>query len=115
MRLSLLDPPDRLGPGVCVSLRIAPFLVPIEWKIEVIDWRPPHTFTDVQVEGPFQLWEHTHELVAAPGGTEVRDLIRYRLPGGVVVRSLGAVVNRPVLRSLLAYRTRALLELAGAP
>ena len=39
---------------------------------------------DVQVEGPYELWHHTHafEPAADPSQTVVRDLVRYALPLG---------------------------------
>lgn len=107
----IVDAPEALARGSLLRYRLRLFGVPVGWLTEITDWRPPRTFTDVQVRGPYRLWEHTHRLVPVAGGTEIQDHVRYRVPGG----PLAPLVDRPVRRWLdrifdyRADRLRALL------
>ena len=78
--------------------------LPIRWKAvhrDVTD----QGFTDVQVEGPAQKWEHTHSFIEQGANlTQIREHIEYEhKPGlwGVVTRLLFA---RPNLLLMFTYR-----------
>jgi ligand-binding SRPBCC domain-containing protein len=103
LRFRILDAPDALGPGAILRYRLRLFGVPLSWRTEIVDWRPPRTFTDVQVSGPYPLWEHTHRLTPVADGTEIHDHVRYRLPGGPLEPLVAAVVGR-WLAAIFAYR-----------
>ena len=93
--------PDPIAMGVGTFLQYALRLhgVPVRWDTLIQEWEPPHRFVDVQVRGPYRLWHHTHELLAADGGTLMRDTVRYSIGFGV----LGEVARRAlVLRDLEA-------------
>lgn len=108
LRFRILEAPAALQRGSRLRYRLRLFGIPIAWRTEIVEWSPPHRFVDVQRRGPFRLWEHTHELTAVPGGTEVRDCVRYRLFLG----PLGALVARLLVRgwveSIFAYRAEVL-------
>ena len=125
LRFRVLDAPDELGRGAFLRYRLRLFGWPIEWLTVIDDWRPPRSFTDVQLSGPYPLWEHTHRLVAVPGGTEIHDHVRYRVPGGRIANLVVSRLLRAIF-DLRAARTNALLagdrrngaarpETAGAP
>ncbi|HXV13382.1 MAG TPA: SRPBCC family protein [Candidatus Krumholzibacteria bacterium] len=74
--------PIRMERGARVDYRIRLRGVPVRWTSEILEWSPPYRFVDVQVRGPYRLWEHTHEFFEVAGGTLVRDEVRYALPMG---------------------------------
>lgn len=84
----------------------------VDWVAEIADWDPPAGFTDVQVRGPYSVWRHRHELTEVAAGTEVRDLVEYRLRGGPVGRLLEPL-HGTFLRTLFLYRSRRLDQLLG--
>jgi ligand-binding SRPBCC domain-containing protein len=88
--------------------------VPVRWLTEIRRWQPPRSFTDVQLAGPYRVWEHTHRFTEAPGGTEVYDYVRYGMPLG----PLGAAAERlrvgAWLDEIFDYRSRRLRELFEA-
>ena len=109
----ILGAPARLERGSHLRYRLRLFRWPVRWHTEIVEWRPPRSFTDVQRSGPYPLWEHTHRLVPVPGGTEVYDHVLYRVPGG----PLAALVKRgfvgPRLEEIFDYRAGRLAELLG--
>src|SRR5262249_3646099 len=92
--------------GSLLAYRLRLFGVPIRWRTEIAEWRPPHGFTDVQLGGPYRRWEHTHTLVAVDGGTEIRDRVVYRLPYEPLARRGAASTVRRWLAAIFDYRAR---------
>jgi ligand-binding SRPBCC domain-containing protein len=112
LRFRIVEAPERLTRGSLLRYRLRLFGWPIGWRTEITDWRPPRGFTDLQLAGPYRLWEHTHRFVPAAGGTEVYDHVRYRVPGGPLTPLVQRVVAR-WLDSIFAYRRDRLAELLG--
>ena len=81
------------------------------WQTEIAEWRPPRTFTDVQVAGPYPLWEHTHRFTAVAAGTEIFDHVRYRLPGGRLAPLVRRVAVARWLDEMFDYRAARLREM----
>ena len=82
--------------------------VPIGWLSRIEIWEPGRRFVDLQVRGPYRLWHHTHSFSPHPGGTAMRDLVRYALP----LRGLGRFVRRDLER-IFDFRRDAVAELLG--
>ncbi len=130
--LPRIDPPDydvrllgaKLVPReegepdlkVLVSFRPLPSLpfIRLRWVLLITDFVFGKSFRAVQLTGPFQSWEHTHEFAPAARdgveGTLVRDEIRYEL----ALPLIGALVNefivRPRLQKLFAARQKSIVE-----
>jgi ligand-binding SRPBCC domain-containing protein len=112
LRFRILEAPEALEAGSLLSYRLVLVGIPLRWRTEIAAWKPPRSFTDVQLSGPYPLWEHTHRLRAARAGTEIHDHVRYRLPGGPLA-ALGAPVVRRWLDEIFDFRSRRLAELLG--
>lgn len=107
--------PIAMGPGARIEYRLRLHGVPVRWQTRIAAWEPPLRFVDVQVRGPYSLWEHTHEFEDEAGATLIRDRVRYALPLG----PLGELAHRAVVRRDLArifdYRHEAVAaRLTGA-
>jgi ligand-binding SRPBCC domain-containing protein len=113
LRFGIVAAPARLDRGSRLEYRLRLFGVPIRWRTEIVDWRPPRSFTDVQLAGPYPLWEHTHRLAPAGQGTEIFDHIRYRLPGGPAAPLVRRLVVGHWLEEIFDYRALRLRELLG--
>ena len=62
-------------------------------------------FTDVQVSGPAQKWEHTHTFVAiSPEITEIREHIQFEHKPGLAGLFTRLLFARPNLNLMFAYR-----------
>jgi ligand-binding SRPBCC domain-containing protein len=104
--------PDEMYEGARIRYRLRLFGVPLGWEAEIVQWRPPRTFADRQLRGPYRLWVHTHRFAAVPEGTEVYDHVLYRIPGGVLAPTR---LVRAWLDEIFDYRTDRLVELLAAP
>jgi ligand-binding SRPBCC domain-containing protein len=113
LRFRILEAPQRLQRGSRLVYRLRLYGVPIRWRTEIEVWRPPRTFTDVQLAGPYALWVHTHRFTPAGAGTEVYDHVRYRIPFGPLGRAVNRVLVRRWLDDIFAYRAARLADSLG--
>ena len=102
----ILEAPPTLERGSLLVYRLRRFGVPFRWRTEIVEWRPPFGFTDVQIAGPYRRWEHTHRLTPVAGGTEIYDRVLYRLPYEPLAGVLAPVTVRPWLGAIFDYRAR---------
>jgi uncharacterized protein len=113
LRFEVLRAPAELGYGSLIHYRLELYRVPIHWLTRISTWQPPRSFGDEQLVGPYPLWEHTHRFVPVPGGTEIYDHVRYRVPGGLLAPLVqGAFVGR-WLDEIFDYRAKWLTEILG--
>ena len=112
LNFQILTPgPIELKTGSLIDYRIRLHGIPIGWQTEISSWKPPFSFTDRQVRGPYWLWEHLHTFEVVEGGTLTVDSVRYRPIGG---RFSNWLVVEKDLRRIFEYRRRRLLELFPA-
>jgi ligand-binding SRPBCC domain-containing protein len=102
----ILDAPATLEQGSLLGYRLRLFGLPFRWRTEIVAWRPPFGFTDVQLAGPYRRWEHTHRLTSVDGGTEIHDRVVYRLPFEPLAGLVAPVTVSPWLRTIFDYRAR---------
>lgn len=98
-----------MAPGTLIDYRLRLFGIPFRWRTRIVEFEPPRRFVDVQLHGPYALWEHTHEFVPAADGTRMRDRVRYALPFGPLGRLAHALVVARTLERIFDFR-RARIE-----
>ena len=108
--------PDEVYPGLIVTYRVRPLLnVPVTWVTEITSVVGGERFVDEQRGGPYSMWHHEHHVTTVAGGTEMRDIVHYALPGG----PLGDLVNHYVVArrvaEIFAHRRRVLDRMFGTP
>ena len=109
LRFEILTPrPIEMKVGALIDYRLRLRGLPVRWQSEITEWNPPYRFVDEQRRGPYRLWHHTHTFAERDGGTVVRDVVRYDVPGGALMNSL--FVKRD-LQQIFAYRQQKLAEL----
>ena len=114
LRFRIISAPERLEQGALLEYRLRLFGAPIRWQTEIVAWQPPHGFTDLQVHGPYPLWEHTHRLTAVDGGTEIYDHVSYRLPLEPFASLFAPLTVRLWLDAILDYRRERVAALLRA-
>jgi ligand-binding SRPBCC domain-containing protein len=105
---------DPDGPGTLIHYALRWRGLPLSWTTRITEWNPPGGFVDVQLRGPYRLWEHTHIFQPVAGGTLVHDMVRYTLPLGVLGRLAHAGWVRADLNAIFDFRARKVSELLGA-
>jgi ligand-binding SRPBCC domain-containing protein len=100
------------GTEMMVAFRVIPY-VPVHerWIVNITEFSLNEYFHDVQKQGPFHRWEHTHsfETMTRSGreGTLVRDEVDYEVGFGYVGNALERVLFQRLFRSAFEYRKRA--------
>lgn len=102
----IFEAPPTLERGSRLVYRLRLFGLPFRWETEIVEWRPPFGFTDVQRAGPYRRWEHTHRLTPVEGGTEIYDRVLFRLPFEPLAGLLAPMTVRPWLEAIFDYRAR---------
>lgn len=66
---------------------------------------PSSFFVDEQVTGPFQRWRHTHHFADdGHGGTNMRDIVEFTAPAGLLGRIAETLVLKRYMRDLIESR-----------
>ena len=87
--------------------------VPFRWRTLISRWEEGSCFVDEQLSGPYALWVHTHTFADHPGGTLVRDEVRYRLPL-FPIGEVAVPLVRHQLRRIFTHRAAAIADTLGA-
>ncbi len=106
--------PIRIAGGTRIRYRLRLHGVPVGWETGIRRWKPPSCFVDVQLEGPYQLWHHTHRFEPKNGGTLMTDIVRYRLPLGIVGRIVHRFKVRRDVEWIFDYRAQRIQEVLRA-
>ncbi|HSS42325.1 MAG TPA: SRPBCC family protein [Solirubrobacterales bacterium] len=97
--------PIEMGVGTLIEYRLRLHRVPVRWRTRIEAWEPPRRFVDVQIKGPYSLWEHTHTFEEdGPGATIIEDQVRYSIPFGPLGELANRVLVRRDLRQIFDYR-----------
>jgi ligand-binding SRPBCC domain-containing protein len=108
LRFEILSPmPMVMQTGAIIEYRLRLHGIPLRWKSEITVWDPPLRFVDEQRRGPYRRWIHEHTFTQRGNGCEMRDFVRYSVPGGWLANLL--FVQRDV-RRIFEYRFRKLSD-----
>lgn len=103
LNFQVLTPsPITMNIGTIIDYQIRLHGWPIRWKTLISAWDPPWRFVDELVHGPYRFWHHEHTFEERQGGTLIRDVVHYGVPGGALAHELFV---RPDLQRIFRYRT----------
>ena len=105
---------DKIEKGTKIRYRLKLHGVPIAWLTDIAEWNPPTLFVDNQLKGPYSLWYHEHSFETVPGGTLLKDWVRFRLPMGKLGSLMGLGKVRSDVSKIFAYRKEIILQKFGA-
>ncbi len=102
--------PIEMKKGALIDYRLSLHGLPMNWRTEITEWDPPHSFVDTQLKGPYVQWVHTHTFTEVDAGTtKIEDEVRYRLP----LEPLGDLLHFIVegeLKKIFDYRQKVVAE-----
>ena len=79
----------------------------LRWVAEHCDYQQGKQFRDIQIQGLFKHWDHTHRFIAEGQETSVlEDHIEYCVRGGMLGRMMAGRFIRRKISSMFAYRHR---------
>ena len=108
--------PDRMYPGLIITYRLGLYSMFYYNRVtEITQAEPLRYFIDEQRSGPYKFWHHEHRLRSVEGGVEMKDLIHYALPFGVLGRMVHAAIVKNRLNAIFDYRREALADRFGQP
>jgi uncharacterized protein (TIGR01777 family) len=107
------NPPAEVHEGLEINYKIKIHGVPVSWKTMIKEWKPPQRFIDVQLNGPYTLWHHTHEFTPLAEGTLMRDRVRYRVPLGAVGGLIAGAFVKKDVRKIFDFRRKYLAKNLG--
>jgi len=87
----------------------------VRWRTEIRDWEPGVRFRDVQIRGPYALWDHTHTFGPdGSGGTLMRDRVLYQAPLGALGRLAQRLFVRRDVERIFDYRAAEIERISAA-
>lgn len=103
--------PIDIKKGTLIEYRLKLRGIPINWKTEITEWNPPHSFVDTALKSPYKQWIHLHTFEEGERGeTIMKDLVRYRLP----LEPLGDIAHffvKKELEYIFDYRRKVVEEI----
>jgi len=115
MGFDILSGADRpIYQGQIIQYIVSPLLgIKTKWITEITHVIEGSYFVDEQRFGPYSFWHHKHFLREIDGGTEMEDIIDYKLPFGWLGQWAHPILVRPRLQKIFEYRKNKLIELFG--
>jgi ligand-binding SRPBCC domain-containing protein len=113
--LRILTPgPLTMRSGLVIDYAVRVLGMPAHWRSAIAEYDWPNGFRDVQVIGPYRLWDHRHRFRRENGGTLIEDFVVYEPPFGPLGALLDTVMIRRRLSAIFEYRRRRIEEMLGA-
>lgn len=91
--------------GQIIEYKLKPVAgLSVYWMTEITHVKELEYFVDEQRKGPYGLWHHQHHFREVEGGVEMRDIVHYRNPLGVLGRLANALYVKNRLEAIFEYR-----------
>lgn len=92
--------------GLLIQYKIRPFAnIPFKWVTEITHCESQKFFVDEQRFGPYSFWHHQHHFKSVEGGVEMRDIVHYALPFGILGRLVHALFIKKQIEGIFEYRS----------
>jgi ligand-binding SRPBCC domain-containing protein len=100
------------GLGFEARLTVTQFVIfRMRWHVRITRYEPPHSITDIQIRGPFKIWAQHRAFKEVEGGTELTDVVEYRLPFGILGRLADVLLVKREIAKMFTYRQQATKQL----
>lgn len=115
MKFTTLSGDERaMFAGQIIHYKISPFTgITMEWVTEITHVKEKTFFVDEQRFGPYKFWHHKHLFREIEGGTEMEDIVHYKLPLGILGKLFHPLLVKPKLEAIFNFRRAKLISLFG--
>lgn len=104
----------KMYAGQLIQYIVRPlFGIKMKWVTEITYVDEERYFVDEQRFGPYALWHHKHFFRAVEGGTEMEDIVDYKLPMGVLGQLVHPFLVKSKLEDIFEFRRKTLVRLFG--
>lgn len=112
IKVKLLTPDFKAQEGEILKLKSIKNFVPINWTVKISKHERPKKIVDIALKSPFKYWEHQHIFIQHEKFTELKDVVIYEMPFGIIGEILEPFVYSDLL-NMFEYRhtqTKKILE-----
>lgn len=100
--------------GMVIRYKVAPLAgIPLPWASEITKVVAHKYFVDSMLEGPFAVWHHQHHFKEIQGGTEIKDIVHYKVPLGFIGELFHPLLVKNNINEIFDYRTQQVEKLFG--
>lgn len=112
---SSLEHASSMYPGMIITYKVSPLLgIKLDWVTEITHVVDRKYFVDEQRFGPYQFWHHEHHFKEIPGGVEMRDLLSYGLPFGIIGMGVNQIMVAGKVQEIFEFREKKIEALFGS-
>ncbi len=109
MNFKILTDFNKIYEGQIIKYRVSPFpLFRVGWTTKITHVEEPFSFIDKQISGPFTIWEHEHIFEKSKNEIIAYDIVKFKLPLGILGRVLGSWLVKFQLRKIFEFREKQL-------
>lgn len=111
---SELRPTEKMYPGMIITYKVSPIPgIKLNWMTEISQVEEHQYFIDEQRFGPYKFWHHQHHFKEIAGGVEMKDILTYGLPMGILGNIANSVFVAGKLQQIFDFRKQKVEELFG--
>jgi len=111
-KVELIDYEEATFEGKIIKLKTTRAWVPIDWIVKIEKYEYPNLMVDVALKSPFAFWEHQHIFTKKGSMCELKDVIKYKLPFGILGKLIAPFIKKDIA-NMFDYRhkqTKQILE-----
>jgi ligand-binding SRPBCC domain-containing protein len=111
-KVELIDYEEATFERKIIKLKTTRAWVPIDWIVKIEKYEYPNLMVDVALKSPFAFWEHQHIFTKKGSMCELKDVIKYKLPFGILGKLIAPFIKKDIA-NMFIYRhkqTKQILE-----
>ena len=112
IKVELLDADTTTQECKVVNIKTTKLFIPTYWKVIIDKIEYPNLIVDIAVQSPFKSWKHQHIFTQKDCVCELKDIIEYELPFGVLGKIIEPFIEYDITK-MFDYRhiqTKKILE-----
>ena len=95
-----------------LKIKSTKYFIPMMWEVKIEKIEEPNLLVDIALKSPFAFWEHKHIFIKHGNMSELKDVITFKMPFGILGDLLSFFVKKD-LQNMFDYRhkiTKNILE-----